>query len=268
MRQLEKKILIKANMKLITGLRIGDSKENIEIGGVDSPVVRRKDTYEPYIPGSSLKGKMRCLLELMAGENFESNCQNMGSLICQLFGASENKRQGKKIKEQEEELNKAKKAYDDGHFTEEEYKQKSKTITQQLSKYTSTQSRIIVRDAYLTEEWEKKLRESEYTDMPYTEIKWENVIDRVRGTAEHPRQLERIPAGAEFDLNFVINIYSGDDENKLYKLFESGVRALNDDYLGGSGTRGYGQVEIKVTNTDPKTVKEHYLKDLEELLKS
>jgi len=102
-----------------------------------------------------------------------------------------------------------------------------------------------VRDSYLTKEWAEKLKNNEYTDMPYTEIKWENVINRIKGTAEHPRQMERIPAGAEFSLEFVINIFQGDDENKLYELFEKGIKLLEDDYLGGSGSRGYGQIKIK-----------------------
>lgn len=226
MSKLEKKIFISAKMKLVTGLRIGDSKEKVEIGGVDSPVVRRKDTYAPYIPGSSIKGKIRSLLELMAGENFNSKAQNTGSIICQLFGASENK---KKV---------------DG-----------KEVV-----FESRQSRLIVRDADLTPEWEEKLKNSEYTDLPYTEIKWENAINRLTGTAEHPRQLERIPAGAEFDLHFVLNIFEGESEKDLLNLLKKGLEALQDDYLGGSGTRGYGQVKI-TDQTHQEKSREHYLKD-------
>lgn len=214
---LNKKIFISYKMRLITGLRIGDSKENVQIGGVDSPVVRRKDNYAPYIPGSSIKGKIRSLLELMTGENFDSKSQNTGSLISQLFGASENK--DKKLE--------------------------------------SRQSRLIVRDADLTKEWEKKLRESEYTDLPYTEIKWENAINRLTGTAEHPRQLERIPAGAEFDLNFVINVFGEESGEAFLQLLEKGIEALQDDYLGGSGSRGYGQVSIFEKIVSEKTRKDY-----------
>ena len=223
MATLNKKIFYTAKMRLITGLRIGDSKEKVEIGGVDSPVVRRKDNYAPYIPGSSIKGKVRSLLELMAGENFDSRCQNTGSLISQLFGASEN--------------------------TSKEGKEQN---------LGSRQSRLIVRDADLTEEWEEKLRTSEYTDLPYTEIKWENAINRVTGTAEHPRQLERIPAGAEFDLQFVINVFENEDGTALLELLEKGLEALQDDYLGGSGSRGYGQVLLLDKQIEEKT-REHYL---------
>ncbi|MEK6482147.1 type III-A CRISPR-associated RAMP protein Csm3 [Catalinimonas sp. 4WD22] len=205
MRKLNKKIFIDARLKLITGLRIGDNKENVEIGGIDNPIVRRKDNLEPYLPGSSIKGKIRCLLELAKGENVDSNAKQTGSLICQLFGASENKKESM-----------------DGN-----------------------PSRIIVRDAYLTDNSRKQLAESEFTDMPFSEIKWENVINRIKGSAEHPRQMERIPAGAEFDLHFVINIFEGDEEGKLLNTFKKGLELLQDDYLGGSGSRGYGQISVE-----------------------
>ena len=65
--QLHKKLIISGTMTLITGLRIGDSKDNVDIGGVDMPVVRRKDNNQPYIPGSSIKGKIRSLLEVATG---------------------------------------------------------------------------------------------------------------------------------------------------------------------------------------------------------
>lgn len=228
MKTLEKKIFITSTMRLVTGLRIGDSKENVEIGGVDSPVVRRKDNYEPYIPGSSLKGKIRSLLELIMGDYAES-CQNNGSIVCELFGASENTKQTKRIKKLIEST------------TSEDSK---KELVEELKKYEGQQSKIIVRDAFLTKESSKKLKASQYTDLPFTEVKWENIINREKGTAEHPRQIERIPAGAEFDVEFIINIYKGDDEMKLYNLFKRGIELLEADYLGGSGTRGYGKVEF------------------------
>ncbi len=244
MKKLEKKIIISAKLKAITGLRIGDSKENLEIGGVDNPVIRRTDNNEPYIPGSSLKGKIRCLLEQFHGENAESNCQNTGSLICKLFGAAENGREMKKLNQS---LKKK-------EISESEYSIKSET-------YRSLASRILVRDAYLTDNTVKKLKESSFTDMPFTEVKWENVIHRIKGNAEHPRQMERIPAGSEFDLNFIINIFQGDNEKDLLALFKKGLEVLQDDYLGGNGSRGYGQVEINEISFTEKSRKD-YLGDL------
>jgi len=227
MKKLSKKILIKTQLELLTGLHIGDSKESIEIGGVDSPVVRRKDNYAPYIPGSSIKGKIRYLLEIAHGENADSKAKNTGSTICKLFGAAENNKENPGIP-----------------------------------------SRLIVRDAYLTPEWDKKLLESQHTDMPYTEIKFENVIDRIRGTAKDPRQIERIPAGAHFIVNFIINIFENDDEDKLLNLFLEGLKLLEDDYLGGNGSRGYGQVKIKIINdsNDLKDIHELNLNQFKEII--
>lgn len=211
-RKLIKKISYQYEMELITGLRIGDSKESVEIGGVDAPVVRRKDNQQPYIPGSSIKGKIRCLLELAYGINANSECRNTGHIVQQLFGAAESK---------------------DG-------------------KNPNIPSRLIVRDAYLTNDWAKKLKNSEFTDMPYTEVKAENKINRLTGTADAPRFFERIPAGAKFNVEFLINIFDGDNENELTGLLEKGIELLQMDYLGGSGSRGYGQVSFKLNDGYPK----------------
>jgi CRISPR-associated protein Csm3 len=225
--KLEKKIIISVPMKLITGMRIGDSKETVEIGGVDNPVIRRRDNNEPYIPGSSLKGKIRCLLEQAKGENQESDARQENSMICKLFGAGDNK----------SKLDATRKKFGDADLTDV---QKA-----EISQWEGNKSRIIVRDAYLTRESANKLLHSEHTDMPYTEVKWENVINRIKGTAEHPRQMERIPSGAEFQINFVINIFTTDgDGEKLKEQLIKGLRFLETDYLGGSGSRGYGQVEF------------------------
>lgn len=217
-RKLIKKIFYQYEMELITGLRIGDSKESTEIGGVDAPVVRRKDNQQPYIPGSSLKGKIRCLLELAFGINADSKCKNEGHPVQKLFGAAENSDK----------------------------------------KLPNIPSRLIVRDSYLTNEWAEKLRNSEFTDMPYTEIKAENKINRLTGTADAPRFFERIPAGAKFNVEFVINIFEGDDEKELTDLLEKGIQLLEMDYLGGSGSRGYGQVKF---NTPKKFIQKIENKD-------
>ncbi len=216
--KLHKKIFYSGTLELITGLHIGDSKDNVEIGGVDSPILRRKDNKQPYIPGSSLKGKIRCLLDIVHG--FEQTTKNNNSLISKLFGAN------------------------DGSEKSENSKN---------PKYPGRPSRLIVRDAFLSESSQKKLSETSNLDLPYSEIKPENSIDRIKGTAENPRFIERVPAGSIFDVNFVINIITENDadnpvkiEEEFDKLLKYGIELLNDDYLGGSGSRGYGQVKINL----------------------
>ena len=107
-------------------------------------------------------------------------------------------------------------------------------------------------------ESKKALDESDYTDMPYSEVKFENTINRVTGKADNPRQTERVPAGTFFDLEIVINVWDNDaDGKKSVTLLEKGIKALENDYLGGSGSRGYGQVKFhKITETPVSF--EHY----------
>lgn len=193
-KKLIKKIKIAANLELLSGLYIGDSKENVQIGGIDSSVIRRKDNNQPYIPGSSLKGKLRSLLERREGI---SDFKNHGNTISQLFGNTE------------------------------------------------AASQIIVRDCYLSKESVTKLEASEFLDIPFTEVKVENTIDRITGRAQSGlRTLERVPAGAEFEVEMIINVFEGDDEQALLSTLKSAVGMLELDYLGGSGSRGYGQVKF------------------------
>ena len=81
--------------------------------------------------------------------------------------------------------------------------------------------------------------------MPYTEVKTEVVIDRITSAAV-PRQIERVPAGAKFNLRLLLNIYSGDEEEALLKKVLEALTLVQNDYLGGSGTRGSGEVKITV----------------------
>ena len=216
MKQLVKKIKINTTIELLTGLHIGGSSDNVEIGGIDNPVIKiaTKDN-QPYIPGSSLKGKMRCLLEQIAGSTEVGNNVEVNNL----FGASEKKKNGEVV-------------------------------------IKGVPSKLIVRDAMLQEKLANELRACDNLDMPYTEGKWENVIDRVKGTAEHPRQMERIPAGVFFDVEFVVNVWDDDKEKDLLDLLQKGINALENDYLGGSGSRGYGQIkfgELKYSHADETT---------------
>ena len=195
MEKLVKKILVSTKLTVVTGLHIGGSKDSVEIGGIDTPVIKvatRKN--QPYIPGSSLKGKMRCLLEQVNG----ATALGKSEIVNNLFGYASN----------------------------------------------NQPSKLIVRDAYLTADSVEKLVAASL-DMPYTENKYENTIDRVKGKAEHPRQSERVPAGAEFDVEMVINVWDNDNADKLKQLLQQGIALIENDYLGGSGSRGYGQVKFE-----------------------
>jgi CRISPR-associated RAMP protein, csm3 family len=112
------------------------------------------------------------------------------------------------------------------------------------------------------------LREKDYGrdvefDLPYTEIKYENTIDRGTGIA-NPRQQERVPAGSEFDFRLIYNIENTENMKKEVKCdFENILlmfELLEDDYLGGHGTRGYGRVKFE----DLKLIEKVYIKENED----
>ncbi|RMG34532.1 MAG: type III-A CRISPR-associated RAMP protein Csm3, partial [Methanobacteriota archaeon] len=81
------------------------------------------------------------------------------------------------------------------------------------------------------------------TDLPFTEIKTEVVIDRITSRAM-PRQMERVPAGARFDFEMVLNVYDEDNEEELVDDLFSAMKLLQNDYLGAAGSRGSGQVRF------------------------
>ena len=196
--KLIKKIIVTGKLTLKTGLHIGGTNTSLNIGGPDNFVVRNPITNIPYIPGSSLKGKMRSLIELRDGTiSQRGECtQDSTSLAGALFGTI-----GK----------------DDNNHP----------------------SRLIVRDCDLISD--KELFTN--TDMPYTESKTEVTINRITAKAM-PRTFERVPAGAIFNVNMVLNIFEDENEESLLKTLKAALALLEDDYLGGSGSRGYGQVEF------------------------
>ncbi|MEA5259536.1 type III-A CRISPR-associated RAMP protein Csm3 [Arcicella aquatica] len=211
--KLIKKIIITGEIHAKTGLMIGGSNTAMGIGGPDKTVIRNPITKQPYIPGSSLKGKMRSLLELSFG--------NIGS-----------KKMGKVENGPSE---------DPTHKTTVLFGS-ARTDGQQRP------SRIICRDGFLLNPNELK-----NTDLPFTEAKTEVVIDRITSAAM-PRTFERVPAGAKFSLNIVINVFDDDPfRDELQTLTFKALQLVQDDYLGGSGSRGSGQVKIKIDRIIERT---------------
>jgi CRISPR-associated protein Csm3 len=195
--KLTKKIVYTGTITLKTGLHIGGTNAALNIGGPDKFVIRNPISNIPYIPGSSLKGKMRSLVEIANGETDGGKpTNNPNSKAGKLFGVA-----------------------GDGD--------------------DKRPSRLIVRDAEL----DINATDFSNTDLPYTESKTEVAIDRVTAKA-NPRTFERVPAGAQFKLNLVLNIFEGENEQELKATLTQAIRLLEDDYLGGHGSRGYGQVKI------------------------
>lgn len=204
------RIILNGTIEALTGLHIGGSPGALAIGGVDLPVIRNAVDQRPYIPGSSLKGKMRSLWEKATGakqntpigQNVSIHaCKNKADYancqVCQIFG----------------------------------------TLGQNDAAFPT---RILVRDVPLAADSLQDVR----TDMPYTEVKWEAAIDRVTSAAT-PRQIERVPAGAVFEqMQIVFNVYEATDVDRFLNVLTI-LQLVEDDYLGGQGSRGSGRVAFR-----------------------
>lgn len=221
--KLLKKIEIKGILRLETGLHIGGTNSSMSIGGIDKAVIRNPLNNQPIIPGSSLKGKMRNLLEVSTG--------NIGGRT----GGVVNNGASSKMSENATPL--------------------SADLFGNATNSAQKPSRLIVRDLSLLNAEELLAK----TEIPYTEGKTEVVIDRITSAAM-PRQNERVPAGAQFKLSLILNIWEQDlsTESALMELLFTSLQLLSDDYLGGHGSRGYGQVSIDISDIIEKSSDGYY----------
>lgn len=213
---LNKIIQIQGEIMCETGLRIGGSKDTIEIGGLDNPIIRHPINDLPYIPGSSLKGKMRSLLESVYGRRRRDHRQRRRvndkggepcgcgqCMVCRIFGAHKNTR------------------------------------------HALGPTRLLVRDAKLTDDSKAMLEKAQREKgLFFSEVKTENTIDRKSGTAYIPRPYERVPEGTQFQLDLLLKIYDTDDKEESIAFVKQGLTLLENDYLGSSGSRGYGKISF------------------------
>lgn len=218
------KLLLEGDLTCETGLHIGAGKGSLEIGGADNPVV--KDAFgRPYIPGSSLRGKLRSLLEQALGLTTPAELVYVSRRrgqevrihqsdrpddeICVLFGRNPGR--------------------------------VDRVAGEAMESPVATPSRLTVYDAPLdADSITVQMREN--LDDELTEVKSENAVDRITSQA-NPRTLERVPAGARFRVRMVLDILCEPDRELVGRLFE-GLRLLEDDALGGGGSRGSGRVRF------------------------
>jgi len=230
---------IEGIVEVMTGLHIGGSTSIIEIGGKDNPVIKHPITKEPFIPGSSLKGKMRSLLEWKLGKlSTEQNSRDYGDVhkwcndqhcpICVIFGTS-------------------------------------------ADEAGLGPTRLIVRDAVLSDGYKdnQKSKDSAWTVLDLTEDKYENTINRITARA-NPRNFERVVSGVEFSFEMSYRVFENGDNGKsdedLFSNVIDGLKLIEKDALGGAGSRGCGQVRFligserkplsKVTVDDFPTIEE------------
>ena len=211
-------VLLHGKIECKTGLHIGGVGTGYEIGGMDNPVIRDPVSGYPYIPGSSLKGKMRSIMEWVEGR-VPSNggihsCKELDCPICRIFGSSaaEDRRGGP--------------------------------------------TRLAIRDAHPDNQTRESMDELEATQgLPKVEVKTENNINRITSaTLSGPRSQERVPVDSRFDFEMLYGIYDIEkcqvsDVDLLPKVFQA-MRLLEDSALGGGGSRGSGRIAFHILS-DP-----------------
>jgi len=254
------KLKLTSILKVETGLHIGGGGENLEIGGLDKPIIRDPMTRQPYLPGSSIKGKLRSILERLFEKpvnrpggsgtyRYESDDLEDGFTeiakdtfvkfegarncpVCRVFGST-----GVTCWVETEI------ARNEGLL---ENNPKKKTIDgKEYVQITGRNSpaRLIVRDCHLLKESAEKLEQSD-TTFYMSEWKFENGIDRVTAAA-NPRQVERVPRGAEFEFEMVYTIEDEAQVEEDIRNLAIALAILEDDALGGHGSRGYGKVSFQ-----------------------
>ena len=201
----------------------------MHIGGTDNPVIKNPVTNQPYIPGSSIKGKMRSLMEWHAGTVSASNGKPLGLNHLEKLNGS---------REQGIEILRLFGYAPTGANDDE------KLVTE------IGPTRLAFWDCNLNENWVKK---ADNNNQLLTEVKMENSIDRIKGTAENPRNTERVPAGAKFDFQLTIKIIDNED---LLEPVLRGLKLVELTGLGGSLSRGYGKIAFTELALDGEPVQQ------------
>ena len=218
------KLILEGDLECQTGLHIGAGKGSLEIGGADNPVV--KDAFGlPYVPGSSLRGKLRSLLEQSSGMAVPSELVYLS------------KRKGQEVR-----IHQSERPDDEICLLFGRNPGRVDRVAGESSESSAASpARLTVYDAPLVvESITAQMREN--LDDELTEVKSENAIDRITSQA-NPRTLERVPAGARFHFRMVMDILCDEDRELVPRIVE-GLRLLEDDSLGGGGSRGSGRIRF------------------------
>lgn len=193
--------VLNIKLELLSGLYIGGNDSGFDIGGADSDVIRNPLTNEPYIPGSSLKGKLKSLLKYHV----------------------------KEVDSTEKDI-----IFKDSNIT---------NIFEPVDEGNVKITRAIFRDLTLTKESKEELQNILGIGC-FTEIKAENKVNPISGKSDSPRFIERVPAGAMFEGEIVLNVFDGDNKEIMMENIKKSLKLLEMNYLGGNGTRGYGRVKV------------------------
>lgn len=213
---------VRGQIEVLTGLRIGAAQETMEISGLDNPIIRNPANAEPFIPGSSIKGRMRSLAEWYFGEvpeNGDVIKPRIGSSTARVFGLPA---QGPS-------------------------KARSET---ERTQWQRGPTRLVVRDARLSEQSRERFK----AGTPISEVKSENSINRLTSMA-NPRPMERVLPEVRFDFELIYRVFDlsddgAEDERLFTEVLLPALSLLEADALGGGGSRGNGKIRFDQLTVD------------------
>ncbi len=227
-------IIISGKILLKSGLHIGGSEQGIKIGGIDNAVIRNPISNLPYIPGSSLKGKMRFLLE---------------HYLNKVSSTDDGKIPGIRTKDG---INKIAILF--GHLNHDREETKPTRVV-----FRDAQIHGAVRNFMAENPLDFQLISIEEAinrmNSSFSESKTEVVIDRLTGSARKGglRTIERVPAGAVFEFEIVLRLFEEEDR-EFTQLLLQGLKLLQNDALGGSGSRGSGRIQFFDVEMDNNSI--------------
>lgn len=208
---------IEAVVRSVSGLRIGAQDTRLEIGTTDNTVLRNPLSGQPFIPGSSLKGKLRSEWERRLGKTSHDgkepcNCAGADCFVCRLFGPHKK------------------------------------------PNHTLGPTRVRVRDGIAVEQVDDAWVEARSPVTTYA--KPENMIQRNVGVAGSPRDVEVVAAGTCWRLRIDFDVLRLDDAFQNAALGDlRGKAALQEAMLkalafvirtgiGAGLSKGYGELEL------------------------
>ncbi len=214
-----------------TGLFIGGLESDV----ADNPIIKDKYGY-PYIPGSSIKGRIRSILELLNG-NIDPS------------GGPRNP---------EKALNLS------NNPSPDELRKVYEDVLARVFGYSPKNNRFFGPTRIYIEDFVLEDKEGK-SPLDFMELKPENQIDRYTGQARNPRIVERIIPGSRFRGRIKIIAFDVKEGDKLIKDAKSelkealelalvGLKRLERLGLGGKISRGYGQIKIRVGKVAGKNV--------------
>ncbi|RMF85079.1 MAG: type III-A CRISPR-associated RAMP protein Csm3 [Planctomycetota bacterium] len=203
---------ISGKIRVVTGLRVGASQDTMEISGLDNPIIRNPADGMPYIPGSSIKGRMRALAEWYYGEippGGDPTQANAHTRTARVFGVSASKEQ------------------------------------------SPGPTRLIVRDAFLNDSWKERFRKGEpITEVKHensinrlTAMANPRPMERVLPGVEFDFELvyRILEMGGEDEQSNAASAAADKDD---FDIVLTALALVEADALGGAGSRGCGQVKF------------------------